>query len=97
MPGEMDDGGLARVRESGLTIGMGFLDRMADGWCIFRLWFMARFVGGETYAECPALGRDRAGVKCGWIWCWRGEFWGEPLDSEDRSEEPEVTDCRCAG
>jgi len=31
MPGEMDDGGLARVRESGLTIGMGFLDRIADG------------------------------------------------------------------
>ena len=32
MLGEIDDGGLMRVRVSGLTIGIGLRDRMADGW-----------------------------------------------------------------
>lgn len=32
MAGEMEDGGLMRVRVSGLTIGIGLRDRMADGW-----------------------------------------------------------------
>lgn len=32
MLGEIDDGGLMRVRVSGLTIGIGLRDRIADGW-----------------------------------------------------------------
>lgn len=32
MAGEMEDGGLIRVRVSGLTIGIGLRDRIADGW-----------------------------------------------------------------
>jgi len=67
MPGEMDDGGLMRVRVSGLTMGIGFRDRMADGWCSLRLWFMAKLEGGDTYAECAEPGTEREGVRCGWI------------------------------
>jgi len=48
MAGEMDDGGLIRVRVSGLTIGIGFLDLMAEGWWIFRLLFIANVLGGDT-------------------------------------------------
>ena len=95
MLGEIDDGGLMRVRVSGLTIGIGFRDRIADGWWSLRLWFIAKFDGGEVNAECVDDGRDKAGASCGWIWCCTGELSGEPLDRDDRSEEPEVTDCRC--
>jgi len=31
MPGEIDDGGLMRVRVSGFTMGIGLRDRMAEG------------------------------------------------------------------
>ena len=38
-----------------------------------------------------------AGVTCctGWIWCWRGEVSGDPLESEDRSDEAEWIECNC--
>ena len=55
---------------------------------------MAKLDGGEAYAECAEAGNVRAGVRCGWIWCCSGELSGEPLDSDDLSDEPEVTDCR---
>lgn len=36
MPGEMEEGGLeTRMPVLGLTIGMAFLDRIAEGWWIF--------------------------------------------------------------
>lgn len=37
------------------------------------------------------------GVTCwtGWIWCCRGEVSGEPLESDDRSEEAEWMECNC--
>lgn len=53
---------------------------------------MAKAVGGETYEAAP--GRARAGAMCGCICCCNGELSGDPLDSDDRSEEPEATDCR---
>lgn len=59
MLGEMLDGGLIRVRVSGLTMGIGLRDRIADGWCSLRL-FMAKAVGGETYA---APGRFNVGAR----------------------------------
>ena len=35
IPGEMDDGGLAtRMPVMGLTMGIAFLVRRAEGWCI---------------------------------------------------------------
>ena len=56
---------------------------------------MAKLDGGDTYAECAEPGSDKEGVRCGWIWCCNGEFSGEPLDNDERSEVPDVTDCRC--
>lgn len=47
MLGEMDDGGLMRFRVSGLTIGIGLRDRIADGWCNFIELFIEKF-GGEA-------------------------------------------------
>lgn len=35
--------------------------------------------------------REIAGATCctGWIWCCRGEVSGDPLESEERSDEAE--------
>lgn len=46
MLGEIDDGGLMRLRVSGLTIGIGLRDLIADGWCSFMA-FIEKFAGGE--------------------------------------------------
>jgi len=93
MPGEMDDGGLAmRLPVEGLTIGMALLrERIAEGWWILRLLLLV-YVGGDMYAEVAAEEMDNAGVICGCIWAWSGDDSGEPLDSDERSEDPEVTD-----
>jgi hypothetical protein len=38
IPGEIDDGGLAtRMPVLGLTMGIAYVARSADGWCIFML------------------------------------------------------------
>lgn len=88
MFGEIDDGGLMRLRVSGLTIGIAFLVRIAEGWWRWRL-FMANVVGGETY-EAPDKAND--GPRWGCIWCCNGELSGEALANDDRSEEPDVMD-----
>ena len=38
---------------------------------------------------------DGATCCTGWIWCCSGEVSGEPLDSDDRSEEAEWMECSC--
>lgn len=90
MFGEMEDGGLIRVRVSGFTIGIGFRDRITDGWCSFGWLFREKVEGGEMYGAVDVDGRENAGV----IWCCRGECWGEPLERDDRSDVPDVMDCR---
>lgn len=50
------------------------------------------YVGGDMYADVAADERDNAGVICGCIWDWRGDESGDPLDNDERSEVPEVTD-----
>lgn len=53
---------------------------------------MANDVGGDTYDA--ALGTFSVGARCGCICCCSGELSGDPLDRDDRSDEPDVTDCR---
>lgn len=63
IPGEIDDGGLAiRMPVLGLTIGIAFLVRTADGWWILiGLLMLARF--GET-KEGALEDKDMAGGTC---------------------------------
>jgi len=50
------------------------------------------YVGGDMYADVTAEEIDKAGVICGCICDWRGDDSGEPLDSDERSEDPDVID-----
>jgi hypothetical protein len=47
------------------------------------------------YELVEADDREKLGVTCGvgWIWCWRGEDSGEPLDKEERSDDEEWMEC----
>lgn len=97
MPGEMDEGGLAmRLPVEGFTMGMALVrERMAEGWWILRLLLLLVYVGGDIYADVVAEEIERAGVICcGCICDCKGDESGEPLDKEERSEDPEATDCR---
>ena len=66
-------------------------ERIADGWWILRLLLLMN-VGGDMYADVAAEEMDSEGVICGCIWDCRGEDSGDPLDSDERSDEPDVTD-----
>ena len=53
----------------GLTIGIAFLVRTAEGWWIFVGWFIEERLGDTK--DDAVEDNDMAGVTCccGWIWC----------------------------
>lgn len=82
----------------GLMMGMTLRVRLAAGW-LKLTWLGLAATLAPTLAWTKALveagEREMAGVTCctGWIWCCRGEVSGEPLESEERSDEAEWMEC----
>lgn len=78
----------------GLTMGMTLRVRLAAGW-LKLIWLGLAATLAWTKALVEAGEREMAGVTCctGWIWCCRGEVSGEPLESEERSDEAEWMEC----
>jgi hypothetical protein len=63
IPGEIDDGGLAtRMPVLGLTMGIAFLVRSADGWWIFMGLLMVEKFGDTNGAAVED--KEIAGVTC---------------------------------
>ena len=82
----------------GLMMGMTLRVRLAAGWLKLTLLGLAATLAPTlvwTKALVEAGEREMAGVTCctGWIWCCRGEVSGEPLESEERSDEAEWMEC----
>jgi len=98
LAGEMDNGGLATlIPVLGLTIGMAFLVRMAEGWWIFS-WVVGLLLWKPEFGLYELVEADdieKLGATCGvgWIWSCNGDDSGEPLDSDERSDDEEWIDC----
>lgn len=89
LAGDTDGGGLDMlIPVVGLTIGIAFRTRVAAGWWILRLddwfWYPEGIYGFD--AEL----REKLGVTC--CGCCVGDESGEPLDSDERSEDEEWID-----
>lgn len=73
-------------------MGMALRVRWASGWwsfvCELDCWKPAGVYG------FGAEERTKEGVGCNW--CWRGDWLGEPLDSDERSEPEEWMDWSCS-
>jgi len=94
LAGDTDGGGLDMVRPfAGLIIGMAFRVLVAAGWCNFRLDCWCWKVGGTKDGEEELRVKWEA-ICCG---CCVGDELGDPLDSDERSDEALLIDTSCIG
>lgn len=88
LEGDTEAGGLDRAPSFGFTIGIAFRMRVAAGWCNFKVdTLKPEWTNGWEFELREKLAE---GDRLTWV-DW-GELEGDPLDSEERSEEEELID-----